>query len=326
MGIASNVLILNTLREKLADTLTESLLDTVIKNVSDVLLNFDISPNEDSGQGTEILMDAFLSALLVEGRSKLTISRYRYILSAFLKASGVTSQYVTVYHVRKWLADQKARGLCDNTVNGMRMVLSSYFGWLHRDNLIEKNPMANIGPIHCQKKVKEVYSDTDLEKLKMACSKPRDKALLYFLNSTGCRISEITGLNIADIDFQNQECVVLGKGNKQRTVYFDDVTAMVLQEYINQRTDDSPALFVGKGTDRLKPGGVRVLLNRLGKRSGVSHVHPHKFRRTQITHLVSRGMPIEMVKELAGHAKIDTTMGYIVTNAKNVKNAYGKYF
>lgn len=326
MGIASNAMILKSLRENLSNVLTESTLTMVLNSVSDILLNYEIHQSANASPGEEVLLDAFLEALSVEGRSKKTIDRYKYIITNFLQACGTVSQSVTVYHVRKWLSDEKARGLSDSTINGARMVLSAYFGWLHRDSLIDKNPMANIGAIKCQKKVKEIYSEIDLEKLRTSCPNLRDKAILYFLNSTGCRISEVTGLNIADIDFQKQECVVLGKGNKQRTVYFDDVTAMVLKEYIDQRKDDSPALFVGKGSDRMTPGGVRAMLNRLSEASGVDHVHPHKFRRTNITHLVAHGMPIELVKELAGHAKIDTTMGYVVTNASTVKNAYERYF
>ena len=177
------------------------------------------------------------------------------------------------------------------------------------------------------KKVKTVFSEVDIERLKQACKTPRDKAIICFLKSTGCRISEVCALNRSDIDFSRNQCIVLGKGNKERTVYMDEVSAMILKDYVDSRTDDFPALFYSKhgNEHRITPGGIRTMLSNLGKETGVEHVHPHKFRRTEITHLVNRGMSIEQVKALAGHEKMDTTMQYVVLNQEDIKNNYLKY-
>jgi site-specific recombinase XerD len=185
--------------------------------------------------------------------------------------------------------------------------------------------MGNIGNIKVQKKKKEVFTEIEIEKLKQNCGTIRNKAIICFLKSTGCRVSEMTNMNIQDIDLVNLECTVLGKGNKQRTVYIDPVTGMFIKKYLNTRTDDNPALFVGLRKERLSPNGVRVMLKTTGKKAGVAHVHPHKFRRTELTELVNRGMPIEQVKTLAGHEKIDTTMGYVNVDAQNVKHNYRKF-
>ena len=325
MGIAANETIMRELHNRLGDILTENEMIQTVDAVRDILMNYDVTPNATDDSGKDFMLDVFLDALKVEGRSPNTIERYRYIIGKFLKFAATNTKNVNVYHVRSYLSAEKDRGLCDNTVNGIRMVLSSFFGWLHRDGLIQKNPMSNIGTIKCQKKIKEVYSEIDIELLKRGCKNIRDRSIVYFLKATGCRIGEVVGLNRDNIDFANLECVVLGKGNKQRTVYMDPVTGMVLKAYLNSRKDDNPALFIGKRGNRLSPHGVRYMLTVLGKNTGVSHVYPHKFRRTQITELVNRGMAIEQVKELAGHTKIDTTMGYVVLDVNNIKNAYRRY-
>ena len=312
--------------QAIGNFLPANLMDQALNALRDVLSRYDVSliPYEDPDK--DILLDAFLDAIKVEGRSDKTIDRYRYILRRFLDFAGVSTRSVSVYHIRKYISSEKDRGISDTTLNGIREIFSSYFGWLHRDNLIDRNPMANVGSVKCQKKIKEIYSDVDIEKLKTSCSCARDKAILYFLKATGCRISEVTQLNRDDVDLVNRECTVLGKGNKQRTVYFDAVTGMQVKNYLDARTDDCKALFIGKGSDRLTPGGIRFMLTRLGEAAGVDHVHPHKFRRTQITELVNHGMPIELVKDLAGHEKIDTTIGYVVIDKDNVKSAYHKAF
>lgn len=325
MSIIAMDTLTKSIRNRIGDFVPANLIDNVLEAVSDILMGYEVNQIITDNVEKDFLLDAFIEALKVEGRSVKTLERYRYIITRFLTAISITSRAVSVYHVRKWISDEKDRGISDNTLNGCRMVLSSYYGWLHREGLIAKNPMANIGTIKHEKKVKDIYSDVDIEKLKMSCTSKRDKAIVSFLKATGCRISEVTQLDKDDVDLIKHECIVLGKGNKQRTVYFDAVTGMLLKEYIDSRNDDSPALFIGKGSERLTPGGVRFMLNRLGSVSGVEHVHPHKFRRTQITNLVDRGMPLQLVRDLAGHAKLDTTLEYVVTQQSSVKSAYEKY-
>ena len=325
MSIVANTMIIDSLKQKLMDAVTVSTMDTVINAVSEILSNYEITPNVISDTGADTMLDAFIDAMSVEGRSTKTLERYRYVISRFLQTVNVTTHNVTQYHIRKYLSDEKARGLADMTIKGYCWIFSAYFGWLHRDGIINRNPMGNIGSIKIQKKVKEVFTEVEIEKLKAACDRTRDKAIICFLKSTGCRISEMTGLNKDDIDFINLECIVLGKGNKQRTVYIDSVTGMIHQTYIAERLDHNPALFVGNRIERMTPGGVRAMLTRVAEKAGVPHVHPHKFRRTEITELVNRGMPIEQVKALAGHEKIDTTMCYVNVSQENVKHSYRRY-
>ena len=206
-----------------------------------------------------------------------------------------------------------------------RRCYSSFFSWLSAEGLIGRNPCAAIKQIKYRKEVKKPYSAAEMEKLRRACGNKRDLALLDFLYCTGCRVSEVARLNIDDIDFENMECTVLGKGNKERTVYLSEVAAMNLGEYLASREDGNEALFTGKGTERLGKNGIEVLLKRLGKKAGVINVHPHRYRRTLATNLLDRGMNIQDVAVILGHADLKTTQVYCYISQKNVKNAYSKY-
>lgn len=325
MSIVANNMILEQLKEKLKDSVTCNAMSAIEEALMDVLAVYEIKPLIIEEAGNDFMVDAFIEAMRVEGRSVKTLDRYRYVIGRLLKAAGTSTRSITQYHIRKYLSDEKKRGISDMTIKGYCWVFSSYFGWLHRDGIISRNPMGNIGKVAVQKKVKEVFTDVEIEKLKNACDLIRDKAIICFLKATGCRISEVTQLNRNDIDFTNLECVVLGKGNKQRTVYMDPVTGMILQQYLEKRRDNNPSLFVGRRRERFEPGGIRAMLKRIGKAAGVKHVHPHKFRRTELTELVNRGMTIEQVKMIAGHEKIDTTMQYVKVDQANVKNSYRKY-
>lgn len=205
------------------------------------------------------------------------------------------------------------------------MRLSSFFGWLQKEGLIPANPCANLGAIKCAKVVREPYSATDIERLKEACSSLRDRAIIMFLLSSGCRISEVCGLNRNDIDMASAECTVLGKGNKERVVYLDSVALMLLRRYLASRKDAHNALFVGLRGERLQPGGVRAMLKQLEAKTGVPNVHPHRFRRTLATNLIARGMPIQEVAAILGHDKLDTTMKYVYLEKSNIKNSFAKY-
>ena len=326
MSLEIKVTFLKELETSLASRVTAADMSSVITCVSDVLEHYDFSKviKEEENYGID-LIEAFISALRVQGRSEKTLWLYEFTLNRLMKDLNIPIRSVTVYHLRSWLAKEKERGISDQTLKGNRWTFSSFFGWLWREGLITKNPVDNLGTIKTQKKVKEVFSEVDIEKLKTNCDNIRNKAIICFLKATGCRISEVTSLNRTDIDFINLECVVIGKGNKQRTVYIDSVTAMILQRYLMLREDDNPALFIGRKHERLQPNGIRVMLKRIGHMAGVEHVHPHKFRRTEITELVNRGMPIEQVKAIAGHEKIDTTMQYVRIDQQNVKNNYRKF-
>lgn len=325
MAIEAKAVLLKTLEKSLSTQITAADMEKVLSTVADKLSTFDVQQVEGESNEKDDLLDAYVSAMQIQGRSPKTIERYIYIIGRMMGQVKTPTRNITVYHLRQYLAQEKARGISDRTLESLRQVFSAYFNWLQREGLIEGNPTANLGAIKYQKKMKAIYSDVDMEKMKYSCKSIRDRAIICFLRSTGCRISEMTQLNRDDIDLVNLECTVVGKGNKERTVYFDSITGMLVKEYLNSRTDLSPVLFIGKGTKRIMPGGVRYMLRNLAKTSSVEHVHPHKFRRTLATNLIRHGMPIQEVAAILGHDKLDTTMQYVVLDKSDVKNAYRKY-
>lgn len=325
MAIEAKVTLLGELERDLYDRLTAAQLAAVMTALADRLNCYTMERLVDFQGTSDDLLTAYLSALSVEGRSAKTIERYRYIITRMMEAVKTPTNKITVYHLRRFLTDEKTRGISDHTLEGIRQVFSAYFNWLQRERLIEINPTANLGAIKFQKKQKDIYSDADMERMKFSCKSIRDRAIICFLKATGCRISKMVGLNRDDVDLANLECTVLGKGNKERTVFLDQVAAMVLSAYLASRKDNLPALFIGKGSERLQPGAVRQMLKKLGVRSNVQHVHPHKFRRTTATNLIKHGMPIQEVATILGHDKLDTTMGYIILDKSSVQHSYKKY-
>ena len=327
MGIADKTILLGRAEREMKSFLTAEKMDMVLRVLSDELDGFELSqkPTHDSAEQDDLLK-IYLDALRVGGRSEKTIKLYRYVLKRLMADTGIPTKQITVYHLRNWLATEKARGVQDGTLESDRQVFSAYFNWLQRENLIEKNPTANLGAIKRMKKQKKIYTQVELEKLNNACIQIRDRAILAFLRSTGCRISEMTGLDRVRVNLQKQECLVLGKGNKERTVYLDPVASMLIEQYLAQRTDDNPALFIGKGNERIQPGGVRTMLNKLADKAGVEHVHPHKFRRTLATNLIRHGMPIQEVANILGHDKLDTTMKYVVMNNDDLQHSYRRFY
>ena len=230
--------------------------------------------------------------------------------------------------LRKYLSDYESnRSAGKVTIDNIRRIMSSFFSWLEDEDYIVKSPVRRIRKVKTATTAKEVLSDEDLETLRDNCPSLRDLAIVDMLASTGMRVGELVGLNISDVNLQERECVVTGKGNKQRPVYFDARTKLHLTEYLRSRNDDSPALFVALRGDgqRMSIGGVESRLRNLGKRSRIDRVHPHKFRRTLATHAIDKGMPIEQVQKLLGHARIDTTMHYAMVNQSNVKASHRRY-
>ena len=327
MAIDAKQNFMGRVERRCAEELTAADLQRIMGIIGDVLEGF--SMNELRGGQWEMpeddLLGAFTASMRVRGRSERTINRYSYVIGRFMKYAGVPARAVNVYHIRNWIAEEKKRGIQDSSLEGNRQVLSSYFGWLFRESLIDKNPVLNVGTIKVPKKQKKIYTDIDLEKLNRCCGTLRDRAILHFLSSTGCRISEMTELDRDAVDLEAMECVVHGKGNKDRTVYLDAVACMLLGEYLESRKDNLDPLFVGQRGERLQPGGVRYMLKQLGDRAGVDHVHPHKFRRTLATELTRHGMQLQEVANLLGHEKLDTTMKYVVLNKDDIKSNYRRY-
>ena len=325
MSIEAKAVLLKDMEQRLSTEITAADMGKVLSALADQLAGYQLMQTDPGVLDKDDLLDAYTAAMQIQGRSPKTIERYRYAILRMMEVVKVRTRSITVYHLRQYLAEEKARGISDRTLEGTRQVFSAYFNWLQREGLIDTNPTANLGAIKYQKKIKVTYSDIDIERLKYNCASIRDRAIVCFLKSTGCRISEMTQLNRNDVDLVNLECTVLGKGNKERTVYLDAVTGMLVKEYLAQRTDALPALFIGKGTERLKPGGVRYMLCHLADRASVNHVYPHKFRRTLATNLIRHGMPIQEVAAILGHDKLDTTMQYVVLDKTEVKNSYRKY-
>ncbi|RGS35338.1 integrase [Coprococcus eutactus] len=285
-----------------------------------------------SGTGTdqsdEVLVDSFIAAKRLEGCSDRTLVFYRNTIDKMLTSIGKNIKAITTDDLRGYLSEyQNSNMVSKVTIDNIRRNLSSFFSWLEDENYILKSPVRRIHRVKATTSVKETYTDEDLERLRDSCTELRDLALIDILASTGMRVGELVRLNRVDINFNERECVVFGKGDKERIVYFDARTKIHLQNYLDDRTDNNPALFVGlkQPYNRLKIGGVESRLKRMGNAIQVEKVHPHKFRRTMATTAIDKGMPIEQVQKLLGHEKIDTTLHYAMVKQSNVKNAHRKY-
>ena len=325
MAIDAKVSFMNMAEKKMSAEITADTMSKVMRIIADVLEGYEMREVISFIDQTDDLLTCYLDALKVQGRSEKTISRYRYVIGRTMKEIGVPTRRVTVYHLRAYLAKRQENGIMDTSIESERQTLSAYFNWLQRENLIDKNPVSNLGTVKVAKREKKTLTDIELARLNNSCETVRDKAIINFLASTGCRISEMTDLNRDQIRFDSLECVVHGKGNKERVVYLSPVAGMYLKEYIASREDDEEALFMGQRKERLQPGGVRIMLKTLAKKAGVENVHPHKFRRTLATELSRKGMSIQEVARILGHDKIDTTMKYVMLNDDDVRASYRKY-
>lgn len=321
MALDSKMSFMNLAEKRLGMEITAEQLGRILPIIAEILDGFEVKELSAETYEDDDMLEAFINALKVEGRSSKTLDYYEYLIGRMLKEVKIPTRKITVYHLRGYLAKEKERGIADTTLESTRQVFSSFFGWLHREGLISRNPVGNLGTIKCEKKKKKAYTEVDLEKLRQACNNKRDKAIMAFLTSTGCRISEAVGLDRDSVDLEKLECVVHGKGNKERSVYLDPVTGMLLRQYLEERTDDDPALFHGQ-RGRLTNNGVRRMLHTLSDRAGVQNVHPHRFRRTLATKLTRKGMPIQEVAKILGHEKIDTTLKYVALNDEDIKEAY----
>ena len=306
------------------------ILDETLRKILD---DFDIVECEtemtvkESKENSALLIN-FLASKHIEGCSERTILYYRSTIEKMLEIINKRVEYITTDDLRKYLTDYKnSSNASKTTVDNVRRVLSSFFSWLEDEDYILKNPIRRIRKIKTRKVVKEVLSDENFEVLRDNCDNIRDLSMIELLNSTGIRVGELVNLNIDDVLFNERECVVLGKGDSERTVYFDAKTKIHLLKYLETRDDDNPALFVSfkKPYERLGINGVERRIRELGNDSNIKKVHPHKFRRTMATNAIDKGMPIEQVQKLLGHVQIDTTMQYAMVNQSNVKRAHRKY-
>lgn len=303
-------------------------LETVLEKIFDEI-HFSFAENANKHLITNTkLLQLFLSSKRVEGCSEKTLKYYHATIELLFKELPKDIQEVTTNDLRFYLANHQAKKNSSKvTIDNIRRILSSFFAWLEDEDYIVKSPVRRIHKVKTSKLVKEVLSDENLEILRDSCDEIRDLALIDLLASTGIRVGELVKINIADVDFHERECVVFGKGNKEREVYFNARTKIHLKKYLESRTDNNPALFVSlaKPHNRLNIAGVEVRLRKLGNKANIAKVHPHKFRRTLATMAIDKGMPIEQVQKLLGHVKIDTTLHYAMVNQSNVKIAHRKY-
>lgn len=313
--------IINTMAEYLSIEQLKKLQEVILKELSENEVPKEEVPNVE-------YLKLFLNAKQMEGCSTRTIQYYRVTVEHFINDMQHSVRKINTEQIRDYLVRyQKINNCSKVTIDNIRRNLSSFFSWLEEEDYILKSPMRRIHKIRTRTVVKETISDEDIEKLRDHCSELRDIAMLDLLYSTGIRVGELVNLDIKDVNFEQRECVVFGKGDKERRVYFDAKAKIHLKRYLASRTDNNPALFVTLGAphNRLKISGVEIRIRELGRSLGLDRIHPHKFRRTMATRAIDKGMPIEQVQKILGHSQIDTTMQYAIVNQNNVKNAHQKY-
>ena len=299
-------------------------------NLNQVLQRYDVEliDSGNSENDNQELVEKFISAKRVEGCSEKTLKYYLATIEAMNSSLEKDVRIIQTEDLRKYLTDyQMQNGSSKVTIDNIRRILSSFFAWLEDEDYIIKSPVRRIHKVKTVSNIKETYTDEELELMRDNCEELRDLAIVDMLASTGMRIGEMVLLNRNDLNFNERECIVLGKGSKERIVYFDARTKLHLQEYIKSRVDDEPALFVTLRAPykRIQIGGIERRLRELGKSLKISRVHPHKFRRTLATMAIDKGMPIEQLQRLLGHQRIDTTLQYAMVKQSNVKIAHKKY-
>ena len=315
------VSILNEMADYLNIAQMKKLQEVLLKNLSDE------TPQKEEISNNEYLK-MFIDAKRIEGCSMRTLSYYQVTVEHLLSQITCPIRKITTDQIRCYLANYQKRNNCSKvTVDNIRRNISSFFSWLEEEDYILKSPMRRIHKIKTKQAVKEIISDEIIERLRDNCKCLRDLAMIDLLYSTGIRVGELVGLNISDINFEERECVVYGKGDKERRVYFDAKAKLHLQNYIESRVDNNPALFVTLDApyDRIKISGVEIRIRELGRKLDIEKIHPHKFRRTMATRAIDKGMPIEQVQKILGHSQIDTNMKYAIVNQNNVKTSHRRY-
>lgn len=312
----------------LAGLLSEDQIQIVTQVVKKHLASLSIEEDTETETKRSDYLPLFIAAKRVEGCSEKSLRYYESTIRNMLEGIDKQERLITTEDLRCYLDTYQRRGTVSKvTLDNVRRILSTFFSWLEDEDYIIKSPVRRIHKVKTGKTVKETYSDESLELMRDHCDNLRDLALIDLLASTGIRVGELVKLNRTDVDFENRECVVFGKGNKQRKVYFDARTKIHLQKYLAERTDDHDALFVSllKLNSRLQISGVEIRLRKIGRELSMQKVHPHKFRRTLATMAIDKGMPIEQVQHLLGHQSIDTTLQYAMVNQANVKTSCKRF-
>lgn len=314
---------------KILNEMVEYLNISQMKKLQEVLLkNFSEQEAKKEDISNEEYLILFLDAKKIEGCSERTLQYYQVTIEKLTEWTDTPIRKITTEEIRRYLVEYQQINNCSKvTVDNVRRNISSFFSWLEEEDYILKSPMRRIHKIKTKQQVKETISDEEIERLRDNCKCVRDLAIIDLLYSTGIRVGELVNLNVSDVDFEARECIVFGKGDKERRVYFDAKAKLHLQDYLQSRTDNDPALFVTLDAPytRLKISGVEIRLRELGRSLKLEKIHPHKFRRTMATRAIDKGMPIEQVQKILGHSQIDTTMQYAIVNQNNVKNSHQKY-
>ncbi len=313
--------ILNEMAEYLNISQMKKLQEVLLRNLAENEIVKQNIPNAE-------YLKLFLDAKKIEGCSGRTLKYYQVTVEHLLSQITTPIRKITTEELRRYLVEYQKINNCSNvTVDNVRRNISSFFSWLEEEDFILKSPMRRIHKIKTKTVVKDVITDEGIEKMRDGCRELRDLAIIDLLYSTGIRVGELVNLDISNVDLEQRECVVFGKGDKERRVYFDAKAKIHLKEYIESRKDQNPALFVTLDApfDRLKISGVEIRLRELGKALHLDRIHPHKFRRTMATRAIDKGMPIEQVQKILGHSQIDTTMQYAIVNQNNVKTSHQKY-
>lgn len=318
------------MEDSLTDYQLNKLKESLIINFEklDFIMKTDELKHQEELDENISMIESFISSKQIEGCSDRTIKYYKEIIDKFNDSFDKSIKKITTEEIRSYLSDYKEMSTCGSTtIDNIRRVLSSFFSWLEDEDYIIKSPIRRIHRIKTPTTVKEVLTDENLEKLRDECENIRDLSLIELLISTGMRVGELVNLNISNLNFEDRSCIVLGKGNKEREVYFDAKTKLHLKEYISKRNDNNDALFVSlrEPHQRLSISGIELIVRNLGVNTNINKVHPHKFRRTLATMAIDKGMPVEQVQKLLGHVKIETTMHYAMVNQSNVKISHRRY-
>ncbi len=326
--------VISNITKDMEDSLTDyqlnKLKESLIINFEGVefVVKTDELKHQEELDENKNMINSFISSKQVEGCSERTIKYYKEIIEKFVNSFDKSIKQISTNDIRNYLSNYKDNSSCGSTtIDNIRRVLSSFFSWLEDEDYIIKSPVRRIHKIKTAVVVKEVLTDENLEKLRDECENIRDLSLIELLISTGMRVGELVNLNINSLNFEDRSCIVLGKGNKEREVYFDAKTKLHLKEYISKRNDSNEALFVSmkEPHQRLSISGIELIIRTLGINSNINKVHPHKFRRTLATMAIDKGMPVEQVQKLLGHVKIETTMNYALVNQSNVKISHRRY-
>jgi len=318
---------LAALAERFADYVPANTAKAILSDIRAELENYQlvtVIPGTPAADETEDLVKLWLNAKTVEGLSAKSIEQYEYCLGRIRQDIGVPFGKLTIDHVRNYVADELKRGVAKTTVQNYQRVLFQFLRWLNEEGYISSNPCRTMKTIKVPKPKKDPFTQEQVQLIKESTNNVKELAIVYFLLATGCRVGEVVRINREDVDWRKMSLNVTGKGNKTREVYFDEVTAMMVQRYLTTRKDDHPALFLSKTGDYFTTSGIQAMMRRIGRKAGFQ-ANPHRHRRTLAQTCLDRGMNLEEVQAILGHEKIDTTLRYARASQKNAENSYRKF-